>query len=67
MLTQKDVKWDWTSMRHEAFETLKRLLTSETVMPKKTEFHVDDSPVGFGAIVTQTTPGKDGTKVTVRG
>ena len=32
MLTQKDVKWDWTSMHQEAFETLKRLLTLDTVM-----------------------------------
>ena len=68
MLTQKDVKWDWTSMHQEAFETLKRLLTSDTVMgyfdpSKNTELHVDASPVGLGAILTQTTPGKDDTKV----
>jgi hypothetical protein len=68
MLTQKDVKWDWTSMHQEAFETLKRLLTSDMVMgyfdpSKNTELHVDASPVGLGAILTQTTPGKDDTKV----
>ena len=55
-------------MHQEAFETLKRLLASDTVMgyfdpSKNTELHVDASPVGLGAILTQTTPGKDDTKV----
>ena len=55
-------------MHQKAFETLKRLLTSDAVMgyfdpSKNTELHVDASPVGLGAILTQTTPGKDDTKV----
>ncbi len=48
MLTQEDVKWDCTSRHQEAFETLKQLLSSDTVMGyfdpgKNTELHVDAS------------------------
>ena len=63
-LTRKDGKWAWTSRQQHAFETLKELLTTDTVMSyfdptKHTELHVDASPFSLGAILTQTTPGHD--------
>ena len=68
LLTHKDVRWTWTSRQQNAFETLKDLLTTDTVMSyydplKQTELHVDASPYGLGAILTQTTPGHDDSKV----
>ena len=68
VLTHKDVKWTRTSREQHAFDTLKTLLTTDTVIgyfdySKNTELHVDASPFGLGAILTQTTPGKDDTKV----
>ena len=69
LLTHKDVKWTWTSRQQHAFETLKDLLTTDTVMSyydplKQTELHVHASPYGLGAILTQTTtPGHDDSKV----
>ena len=68
VLTHKDVKWVWTSREQHAFETLKTLLTTDIVMDyfdysKNTELYVDASPFGLGAILTQTTPGKDDTNV----
>ena len=52
----------------EAFENLKHVLTTETTMAyfdssKNTELYVDASPFGLGAILTQTTPGQQDTKV----
>ena len=68
LLTHKDVKWTWTSKQQHAFETLKQLLTVDTTMSyfdpgKHTELHVDASPFGLGAILTQTTPGHNDSKV----
>ena len=68
LLTHKDVKWVWTPRQQHAFETLKALLTTDTVMSyfdpaKHTELHVDASPFGLGAMLTQTTPDHDDSKV----
>ena len=68
VLTHKDVKWVWTSREQHAFETLKTLLTTDIVMgyfdySKNTELYVDASLLGLGAILTQTTSGKDDTNV----
>lgn len=68
LLTHKGEKWTWTSREQHAFDTLKDLLTTEIVVgyfdsSKHTELHVDASPFGLGAILTQTTPGRDDTKV----
>ena len=62
--THKDVKWAWTSRQQHAFQTLKELLTTDTIMSyfsptKHTELHVDASSFGLGAILAQTTPGHD--------
>lgn len=67
-LTHKDVERAWTSRQQHAFETLKELLTTDTIMSyfdptKHTELHVDASPFGPGAILAQTTPGHDDSKV----
>ena len=67
--THKDVKCVWTPRQQPAFETLKDLLTTDnTIMSyfdpaKHTELHVDVSPFGLGAILTQTTLGHDNSKV----
>ena len=67
-LTHKDAKWTWGSKQKQAFDTLKQVLTTETTMAyfdsmKNTELYVDASPFGLGAILTQTTPGQQDTKV----
>ena len=66
LLTHKDVKWVWTLRQQHAFETLKELLTADTIMSyfdpaKHTQLHVDASPFGLGAILT--IPGHDDAKV----
>ena len=58
LLTRKDAKWEWTAQHQEALATLKHLITQQPVMAyfnptKTTEIHVDASPVGLGAILTQ--------------
>ena len=67
-LTQKGMRWAWTQNEQTAFETLKHSLTTDTVNghfdpSKQTEVHVDPSPVGLGAILSQTTPGKNDTQI----
>ena len=67
-LTHKDAKWTWGPRQKQAFENLKHVLTTETTMAyfdssKNTELYVDASPFGLGAILTQTTPGQQDTKV----
>jgi hypothetical protein len=57
-LTTKDATWRWTRKEQESFENIKEALTSTQVMAyfdpnKPTEVHVDASPVGLGAILTQ--------------
>ena len=67
-LTHKDAKWTWGPRQKQAFENLKHVLTTETTMAyfdssKNTELYVDTSPFGLGAILAQTTPGQQDTKV----
>jgi hypothetical protein len=62
------MRWAWTQNEQIAFETLKHSLTTDTVNgyfdpSKQTEVHVDASPVGLGAILSQTTPGKNDTQI----
>ena len=57
-----------SSRQQHAFETLKELLTTDTIVSyfdptKHTELHVDTSPFGLGAILAQTTPGHDDSRV----
>ena len=64
LLTHNDVQWEWTDKQQFAFDELKKLLTTNTVMGyfdplKQTELHVDASPVGLGAILSQITPGNN--------
>ena len=56
-LTMKNKPWEWKTEHQEAFEKLKKILTSDIVMSyfdinKKTELLVDASPVGCGAVLT---------------
>lgn len=62
-LTRKGTTWEWGTEQESAFNHLKELLTSNTVMayfdPKKnTELIVDASPVGLGAILLQNQNGQ---------
>lgn len=57
-LTRSDTDWQWTSEQEHAFESLKNLLSSDTVIAyynpnKEIKVVVDASPVGLGAILTQ--------------
>ncbi|CAB4008646.1 hypothetical protein BSL78_21779 [Paramuricea clavata] len=57
-LTKSDQPWTWTSQHQQAFDQLKDLLTSDTVLAyfnphKEATIIVDDSPVGLGAIFCQ--------------
>ena len=58
-LTRKDIPWQWNSTHQQAFNQLKTAISSSSVMahfnPKaRTHLTVDASPVGLGAILTQT-------------
>ena len=60
-LTRKGTEWEWTEKQEQAFQKLKHTLTSDCVMSHydptaPTELRVDASPVGLGAILTQTGP-----------
>ena len=57
-LLKKDATWHWSTECEKSFNTVKQLLSSETVMSyfdseKKTTVYVDASPVGIGAILVQ--------------
>ena len=59
-LTRQDVQWHWSAEQDSAFNELKRVLTSNTVMayfdPKEqtdTILSVDASPVGLGSVLMQ--------------
>ena len=58
MLTKKDCKFVWSEVEQEAFENLKDMVTSETVLKhfitgNETKIVVDASQVGLGAILLQ--------------
>ena len=57
-LTHKDVKWNWTDTEQTAFEALKNALIEDVIKyydpAKPAELIVDASPVGLGAVLTQT-------------
>ena len=64
-LTRQDTPFNWTSECQNALNELKTRLTSETVMAyydpsNPTEFTVDASPVGLGAVLAQTSTGPKG-------
>ncbi|MES9882663.1 MAG: RNase H-like domain-containing protein [Sedimenticola sp.] len=57
-LTRESEPWVWTDSQQNAFETLKKTLSSDTVIAyfdpsKETELWTDASPVGLSAIMTQ--------------
>ena len=61
-LTKKGSPWVWTPKHQATFEQLKATLTSESVMAHYnpsalTYLHIDASPVGLRAILTQTQQG----------
>jgi len=58
-LTKKEVSWKWKPQHEEAFQELKKALTRTPVLryfdpALQTQLHVDASPVGLCAILTQT-------------
>ena len=57
-LTKADEPWIWSEQQENAFQTLKNILSSDTVMSyfdpaKETQLCVDASPVGLAAIMSQ--------------
>ena len=62
-LTHKDVEWKWENPQHQAFETLKRQVTSEPILThpdptKQYTLEVDASGFALGAVLSQQ--GDDG-------
>ena len=67
-LTKKDALFQWKEEHSQAFQNIKRTLTSDTVMAyfdkeKHTELTTDASPWGLSAILAQHTPGQDDRRV----
>lgn len=61
-LTKKNIRFCWHKEHQQAFDHIKELLTSDTVMAyfdrnKATELITDASPWGLSAILAQRTPG----------
>ncbi len=59
LLTRKGTPWPWNSIHQKAFDTLKNLLTDTQVMAHydpsaPTHLCIDASPVGLGAMLTET-------------
>lgn len=58
VLTHQDVSWKWTETEQNAFETLKNALIEDVIEyydpAKPAELIVDASPVGLGAVLTQS-------------
>ena len=57
-LTRKDIKWRWTDEEQQAFEMLKKLVTSEPVLAhpdleQSFELEVDTSGFALGAVLLQ--------------
>ena len=57
-LTCKGVKWQWSEVEQQSFESLKAALSVKTTLAyydpqKATSIFVDGSPVGRGAVLTQ--------------
>ncbi len=57
-LTKKNIPWEWTEEREEAFQTLKRLICEEPVllmprMEQPFELEVDTSNYAIGATLNQ--------------
>ena len=57
---KKDVKFEWTPERNQAFEELKKIITSEPVLihpdlSKPFFIKADASLTGIGAILSQAT------------
>ncbi len=57
-LMKKDVPWEWTPERQQAFETLKKQICEEPVLLMPTleapfEMEVDASSFGIGATLSQ--------------
>jgi hypothetical protein len=63
-LTKKNNRFVWGDQQQRAFEKIKELLTSNTVMAyfdknKQTELVTDASPWGLSAILSQHMTGQD--------
>ena len=61
-LTRRAVPWQWTTSHQSSFDKLRTMLISDCVMAHydpaaPTQLRVDASPVGLGAILTQTQQG----------
>uniref|UniRef100_A0A5S6Q817 Reverse transcriptase domain-containing protein n=1 Tax=Trichuris muris TaxID=70415 RepID=A0A5S6Q817_TRIMR len=67
-LLDKTAKWEWTNEHEESFQSVKKLLTSDSVLVPfdnslPTTLVCDASPYGVGAVLSQTKP--NGQEVTV--
>jgi hypothetical protein len=63
-LTRRGTEWSWTDRQQTAFDTLKADIVGEHTMihydpNKMTQLPVDASPVGLGAVLTQSSASGD--------
>ena len=64
-LTKKGVTWKWTSVEDAAFNEIKRLLSSDTILARRNPdcshliLAVDSSTIGTGAVLSQVRDGKE--------
>ena len=57
-LTSKEAKWQWTNAERKAFETMKKLISRETLLKypdfnKPFVIHTDASHTQLGAVISQ--------------
>ena len=57
-LTSKQTKWEWTEQHQQAFDTIKRIVSQETLLrhpdfKEPFEIHTDASKSQLGAVISQ--------------
>ena len=62
-LTKKDVKFQWKEEHNQAFQMVKKLLTSDGVLHQKQAIRVDNRCITLWIILSQSIPGRDDRRI----